>query len=102
MSKQLAEQIEALAANAKAGDDGATFALLHTIYTSTPAIIAALRADQRCAELEAENARLREASIALRDDLLMRAEIDIRNGTKIVAASNGVWIRFNKALESKP
>ena len=42
-------------------------------------------------------AALIEAAEELRDDLLMRAEID-REGIAVVAAGNGVWCRFNDAL----
>ena len=42
---------------------------------------------------------LEAAAIALRDDLLLRAQIDIRDGTKIVNASNGIWQRFNAVLK---
>ena len=51
------------------------------------------------AALKAENERLREAMTAMHKDLLLRAEIDIRDGTKIVHASNGVWLKFCAALK---
>ena len=37
-----------------------------------------------------------EALTSMRDDLLMRAEID--DGEKVVACGAGVWFRLNKAL----
>ena len=43
---------------------------------------------------------LREAAIALRDDMLQRAQMDAwsRNGAIVVEAGAGVWSRFNAAL----
>lgn len=40
---------------------------------------------------------LLRAAKAIRDDLLMRAEID--RGDKIVACGAGVWVRLNRAIE---
>lgn len=66
----------------------------HTVplYTQSDTLIEQLRAD---------NARLREAATALRDDMLMRAEMNKhRNGGELVVeAGNGVWSRFNDALQ---
>ena len=58
-----------------------------------------LEAADRIEALEAENERLRKAMTAMHKDLLLRAEIDIRDGTKIVHASNGVWLKFCAALK---
>lgn len=45
-------------------------------------------------------ARMREAAIALRDDMLMRAERNRwqNDGELVVEAGTGVWLRFNQAL----
>lgn len=67
----------------------ANAALIVALRNAAPDLIAKAR---RAEELEA-------AAIALRDDLLLRAQIDIRDGAKIVNASNGVWRRFNAALK---
>jgi hypothetical protein len=39
------------------------------------------------------------AAIGLRDDLLMRAEFD-DDATAVVCAGNGVWFRFNQAIDA--
>lgn len=52
-------------------------------------------------DMKAEIARLRAASIGLRDDLLERAEWD-DDAVKVVCAGNGAWRRFNDALEHEP
>jgi len=44
---------------------------------------------------------LTAASTALRDDLLSRAEWD-KDAGKVVCAGNGVWLKFNEALEKQP
>lgn len=59
----------------------------------------------RIAALEAEIVRLRAAMIALRDDMLERAEcgIDRISGEqyRIVNAGNGAWTGFIEAIKSK-
>lgn len=54
---------------------------------------------EEIAALKVEVERLRDAAIDLRDGLLMRAEID-REGIATVAAGNGVWCRFNDAIDA--
>jgi len=41
---------------------------------------------------------LRDAAIALRDDLIERGTWDKDGAGKVVCAGNGVWVRFNEAL----
>lgn len=47
------------------------------------------------------NPDLLSAAIALRDDMLMRAEMNKwqNNGEIVVEAGNGVWFRFNSAIK---
>ena len=52
--------------------------------------------EREISRLREELATLREAAIALRDDLLDRAEWD--NGVQIVCAGNSVWTAFQRAL----
>ena len=40
---------------------------------------------------------LLQAAIDIRDDLLERAEMD--RGVKVVECGNGVWFRFNQAID---
>ena len=54
----------------------------------------------RAALRPADHAGLVEAAIGLRDDMLERAEIGLRDAVKIVAAGNGAWFRFNEALDA--
>jgi hypothetical protein len=56
-----------------------------------------LAAEGQAQEALAEVARLREAAIGLRDDLLERAEF-CKDAGKVVCAGNGAWFRFNAAL----
>jgi hypothetical protein len=53
--------------------------------------------------LQAEIDRLRKAAIDLRDDMIMRAEMDkhINNGEVIVEAGSGAWLRFCDTLEGE-
>ena len=52
------------------------------------------------AKLQADGDKLAGAATALRDDMLMRAEMRKRrnNGELVVEAGNGVWHRINEAL----
>jgi len=40
------------------------------------------------------------AAIELRDDMLMRAKMKARGGDVVVEAGNGVWFRFNRAIDA--
>ena len=51
------------------------------------------------ASFKAREDALVKAASDLRDDLLMRAEFD-SDAVAIVAAGNGVWWRFNQALDA--
>ena len=55
--------------------------------------------EERIAELEAENTRLRKALQYTYDDLLLRAELD-SDGGKVVAVGMGCWCGICKALEN--
>jgi len=57
----------------------------------------------RLAEVEAERDGLRKAATDLRDDMIMRAEINkrVNGGEVVIEAGNGVWIRFCTALGAK-
>ena len=63
-----------------------------------PLTNAALRA--HIAKLQADGDKLAGAATALRDDMLMRAEMHKHrnNGELVVEAGNGVWRRINQAL----
>ena len=52
------------------------------------------------AKLQADGDKLAGAANALRDDMLMRAEMHKHrnNGELVVEAGNGVWRRINQAL----
>ena len=52
------------------------------------------------AKLQADSDKLAGAATALRDDMLMRAEMHKRrnNGELVVEAGNGIWRRINQAL----
>ena len=56
--------------------------------------------DECIAKLQADGDKLAGAATALRDDMLMRAEMRKRrnNGELVVEAGNGVWHRINEAL----
>jgi len=56
--------------------------------------------DECIAKLQADGDKLAGAATALRDDMLMRAEMRKRrnNGELVVEAGNGVWHRINAAL----
>lgn len=56
--------------------------------------------DECIAKLQADGDKLAGAATALRDDMLMRAEMRKRrnNGELVVEAGNGVWRRINAAL----
>ena len=56
--------------------------------------------DECIAKLQADGDKLAAAATALRDDMLMRAEMHKRrnNGELVVEAGNGVWRRINQAL----
>lgn len=56
--------------------------------------------DECIAKLQADGDKLAGAATALRDDMLMRAEMHKRrnNGELVVEAGNGVWRRINAAL----
>lgn len=63
--------------------------------------------DEQIAELERENAELKARNTLLlkrmeemRDDLLMRAEID-SNGFKVVDCSSSVWRFFKEAIDQE-
>lgn len=43
---------------------------------------------------------LYEACVKVRDDLLMRAEVD-SNGTKVVSCGQSVWCVLNNAIENE-
>lgn len=53
------------------------------------------------AQARKEPEQLRKAAIDLRDDMLMRAKMHahLRGGDVVVEAGNGVWQRFNAAIE---
>lgn len=48
------------------------------------------------------NDKLLFAAIALRDDMLMRAKMNahLNNDEIVVEAGNGVWFRFNEAINN--
>lgn len=56
--------------------------------------------DECIAKLQADGDKLAGAATALRDDMLMRAEMHKHrnNGELVVEAGNGVWHRINEAL----
>lgn len=56
--------------------------------------------DECIAKLQADGDKLAGAATALRDDMLMRAEMHKHrnNGELVVEAGNGVWRRINEAL----
>ena len=56
--------------------------------------------DECIAKLQADGDKLAGAATALRDDMLMRAEMHKHrnNGELVVEAGNGVWHRINAAL----
>jgi len=56
--------------------------------------------DAQIAKLQADGDKLAGAATALRDDMLMRAEMHKHrnNGELVVEAGNGVWRRINEAL----
>jgi hypothetical protein len=60
--------------------------------------------ENEVAALTAERDALREAAIALRDDMIERAEMNKRfnGGDVVIEAGNGVWFRFNEALKGVP
>lgn len=90
------------------GGDGATpdgklrmdadAALIVYLVNNVPAILAQADAITR---ITRERDEARAAGVALRDDLLMRAEMHRRSndGDLVVEASNGVWQRFCQALK---
>lgn len=59
-------------------------------------------AEPSAEELRLQRVRLEllEAAKGLRDDLLLRAEVDCEDGTRVVNASHSRWRRFCDAIDA--
>lgn len=93
------EAIEVLAGPYRQLDmDGVIVGVSRQAIDETLAYLTQLEA--QLAKLQADGDKLAGAATALRDDMLMRAEMRKRrnNGELVVEAGNGVWHRINEAL----